>query len=144
MLKLHLESSTPKKTLPTALLRSVQSAFSRKKQPDCRDVQEDKTGLRRGKLQMLPELFDNRHLQVQPSLRGTDFNAETLKPAFDHIPTPVQEWRAGVDAQLAAVVVIPGDSSTSDDAAEGVGDQTLKPADCLRLASALFRVEGGP
>ncbi|KAF9234852.1 hypothetical protein BU15DRAFT_78614 [Melanogaster broomeanus] len=67
----------------------------------------------------------------------TEVNAETFKPAFEQIRTLVQEWRADVDAQLAALVVIPGDSSTvaEDDFSTG----KLEPAERLKLASAVFK-----
>ncbi|KAF9230877.1 hypothetical protein BU15DRAFT_56779 [Melanogaster broomeanus] len=67
----------------------------------------------------------------------TEVNAETFKPAFEQIRTLVQEWRADVDAQLAALVVIPGDSSTvaEDDFSTG----KLELAERLKLASAVFK-----
>ncbi|KAF9234867.1 hypothetical protein BU15DRAFT_52049, partial [Melanogaster broomeanus] len=96
---------------------------------------------------LLPDIVDLAHLPTFDTIiklpEGTDVNAETFKPAFDQIPTLVQEWRASVDAQLAALVVIPSDPTTSGVATEDAGDQKLKPAERLRLASALFRVDGG-
>ncbi|KAF9234858.1 hypothetical protein BU15DRAFT_52040, partial [Melanogaster broomeanus] len=92
---------------------------------------------------LLPNVIDLAHFVAFDAIiklpEGTDVNAETFKPAFEQIPTVVQEWRAGVDAQLAALVVIPGDSSTSGVAEDDLSDGKLKPAERLKLASAVFQ-----
>ncbi|KAF9234850.1 hypothetical protein BU15DRAFT_65339 [Melanogaster broomeanus] len=92
---------------------------------------------------LLPDVVDLADFAAFDAIiklpEGTEVNAETFKPAFEQIPTLVQEWRADVDAQLAALVVIPGDSSTSGVAEENdFSDGTLKPAERLNLASAVF------
>ncbi|KAF9234865.1 hypothetical protein BU15DRAFT_52071 [Melanogaster broomeanus] len=91
---------------------------------------------------LLPDVVDLAHFAAFDAIiklpEGTEVNAETFKPAFEQIPTLVQEWRADVDAQLAALVVIPGDSSTSGVAEDDFSDGPLEPAERLKLASAVF------
>ncbi|KAF9231193.1 hypothetical protein BU15DRAFT_56478 [Melanogaster broomeanus] len=92
---------------------------------------------------LLPDVVDLVHFAAFDAIiklpEGITVNAETFKPAFEQIPTLAQEWRTDVDAQLAALVVIPGDSSTSGVAKEDdFSDGMLKPAEPLKLASAVF------
>ncbi|KAF9234859.1 hypothetical protein BU15DRAFT_78620 [Melanogaster broomeanus] len=91
---------------------------------------------------LLPDVADLAHFAAFDAIiklpEGTEVNADTFKPAFEQIPTLVQEWRADVDAQLAALVVTPGDSSTRDVAEDDFSDGILKPAERLKLASAVF------
>ncbi|KAF9234851.1 hypothetical protein BU15DRAFT_65340 [Melanogaster broomeanus] len=91
---------------------------------------------------LLPDVVDLASFPAFDAIiklpEGTEVNAETFKPAFEQIPTLVQEWRAGVDAQLAALVVIPGDSSTSGVAEDNFIIGKLEPAECLKLAIAVF------
>ncbi|KAF9234861.1 hypothetical protein BU15DRAFT_78623 [Melanogaster broomeanus] len=74
---------------------------------------------------LLPDVVDVAHFAAFDAIiklpEGTEVNAETFKPAFEQMPTLVQEWRADVDAQLAALV-IPGDSSTSGVAEDDFSD----------------------
>ncbi|KAF9234856.1 hypothetical protein BU15DRAFT_65344 [Melanogaster broomeanus] len=91
---------------------------------------------------LLPDVADLADLAAFDAViklpEGTEVNAETFKPAFEQIPTLVQEWREGVDAQLAALVVIHGDCSASGVAEDDLSIGKLKPAECLKLASAVF------
>ncbi|KAF9234854.1 hypothetical protein BU15DRAFT_52058 [Melanogaster broomeanus] len=92
---------------------------------------------------LLPDVVDVAHFAAFDAIiklpEGTEVNAETFKPAFEQIPTLAQEWRAGVDAQLAALVVVPGDSSTSGVAEDDFSIGKLEPAERLKLASAVFK-----
>ncbi|KAF9218732.1 hypothetical protein BS17DRAFT_761974 [Gyrodon lividus] len=93
---------------------------------------------------LLPSLVDLVHSAPFDTIiklpEETNVNSETFKPAFEQIPALVQQWRADVEAQLAALVVIPAELSTSDVSKDDVRDQKLKPAERLRLASAVFQV----
>ncbi|KIJ18021.1 hypothetical protein PAXINDRAFT_97546 [Paxillus involutus ATCC 200175] len=95
-------------------------------------------------IELLPSIADLDHLPDFDTIiklpEGTDVNAETFKSAFERLPALVQEWRAGVDAQLAALVVIPPELSTNSLSADQVADQKSKSAERLRLASAVFNV----
>ncbi|KAF8838078.1 hypothetical protein BDN67DRAFT_934394 [Paxillus ammoniavirescens] len=95
-------------------------------------------------IELLPSIADLDYLPEFDKIiklpEGTDVNAETFKPAFERLPALVQEWRADVDARLAALVVIPPELSTNGLSADQVTDQKSKPAERLRLASAVFYV----
>ncbi|KAF9234416.1 hypothetical protein BU15DRAFT_65720 [Melanogaster broomeanus] len=114
----------------------------------CARVEERDHCLAPGKFRGLTgHLALQKYVRVRPQLEQTvndcrtRANTEIFKTAFDQISALVQEWRAGLDVRLAAIVVIPCDRPTSGVTTEDVGDQKLKPAERLRLANALFRVD---
>ncbi|KAF9228218.1 hypothetical protein BS17DRAFT_773271, partial [Gyrodon lividus] len=102
---------------------------------------------------LLVELYDAYVRQPAPEGAAVDlfpsiadlvhfaaFDTIIKLPEETNIPALVQDWRANVDAQLAALVIIPAESSTSGVSTDDVGDQKLTPGDRLRLAGAVFQV----
>ncbi|KIJ18023.1 hypothetical protein PAXINDRAFT_9109 [Paxillus involutus ATCC 200175] len=95
-------------------------------------------------IELLPSITDLDYLPDFDTIiklpEGTDVNGETFKPTVERLPALVQEWRAGVDAQFAALVVIPPELSTDGVSADQVADQKSMLAERLRLTSAVFNV----